>query len=227
MIHFCSRKLAFAVPMGLIPVVLVPLMAGGCGWVDNSGCRVQDMICVHQSYVMNNGRVKYMQGPQLVSRTGRVSNGATVADDVRSSAVALRCGAGAQLDAIAVLVWTCWATDSLCAHNDEYARQVRQMARLFSPAVTHAFSPACWPTSLTLSLPFMLQESRVLALLPAPSWPGSLSTAPSMHCGRCALRCECTVCWVGSSVQADTLTPILARSDILLALRRVYCLGFI
>lgn len=28
MIHFCSRKLAFAVPMGLIPVALIPLMAG-------------------------------------------------------------------------------------------------------------------------------------------------------------------------------------------------------
>lgn len=33
MIHFCSRKLAFAIPMGAIPVVLIPLMAGellGC-----------------------------------------------------------------------------------------------------------------------------------------------------------------------------------------------------
>lgn len=29
MIHYCSRKLAFAVPMGFIPVVLIPLMAGG------------------------------------------------------------------------------------------------------------------------------------------------------------------------------------------------------
>jgi hypothetical protein len=28
MIHYCSRKLAFAIPMGAIPVVLIPLMAG-------------------------------------------------------------------------------------------------------------------------------------------------------------------------------------------------------
>lgn len=29
MIHYCSRKLAFAVPMSIIPVALIPLIAGG------------------------------------------------------------------------------------------------------------------------------------------------------------------------------------------------------
>lgn len=28
MIHYCSRKLAFSVPMGAIPIILIPVMAG-------------------------------------------------------------------------------------------------------------------------------------------------------------------------------------------------------
>jgi hypothetical protein len=28
MIHYCSRKLAFSVPMGAIPIILIPAMAG-------------------------------------------------------------------------------------------------------------------------------------------------------------------------------------------------------
>jgi hypothetical protein len=32
MIHYCSRKLAFAVPMSIIPIALIPLMAGAGTW---------------------------------------------------------------------------------------------------------------------------------------------------------------------------------------------------